>query len=199
MEKQKKPYDIASPEVIEKAKGLVVKNAKYQNLQKQYDKLITRHQFVQAVQIRAQMDAVMKEVVTTLVEKEIEERQTSEELLKMLPHEEKLKYRDLLNAMCFCFDAIDYIITDINSILKRNDIGFNVENLPEIKACKQKVFSVVSLEANKMDQQQQEIYFDEADSIYAHLVWRGKVFRKKMDYTEKKANKGSQKAKKQPI
>ena len=194
MEEQKKPYDIASPEVIERAKEMVLQDAKYQSLKKQYDKLTAKHQFVQAMQVRAQMDATMKAIVTKLVEKEIEERQTTEGLLKMLPYEEGLKYRDLLNALCFCFDTIDFIITDINDLLKRNNAGFNVESIPEIKACKQKVASVVSLEANKMDKQQQELYFNEADNIYAHLVWRGGVFRKKVDYAERKAKKDAKKA-----
>jgi len=194
MEKQKKPYDIASSEVIERAKEMVLQNAKYQSLKKKYDKLTAKRQFVQAMQVKAQMDATMKAVVTRLVEKEIEERQTTGGLLKMLPYEEGLKYRDLLNALCFCFDTIDFIITDINGLLKRNNTGFNVESIPEIKACKQKVASVVSLEANKMDKQQQELYFNEADNIYAHLVWRGGVFRKKVDYAERKAKKDAKKA-----
>ena len=186
MEQQNNNHDIVSPELIEKAKELILKNDKYRNLQKKYERLSSQRKYIEAIKVKDMMEAAMRGVVQKLIEQEIKERQTTEGLLKILPNEEGEKYRDLLSAMCFCFDTIDYIVADINDLLKRNETGFNVENLPEIKACKQKVASVVGIETNKMEGEQQQLYFNEADGVYAYLLKRCGVFRRKCDKLQSK-------------
>ena len=189
---KKKPYDFVSPELIEKAEGIINHNAKYCNLKKEYEKALSQRNYIKQMQLKAAMDKVMQDVVTKLVETEIEERSNTEELLKMLPYEEGLKYREILNVLCFCYDAIDYALTDVNKLLERNDTGFHVDNIPEVKKCRDKVASVLDAELRKMDIKEQDIYSVEADNIYAYLLKRSGVFRRKVDKLATKDKKGSQ-------
>lgn len=194
MEENKKPNDIVTPQLLEKAQRIIAQNAQYCNLKKQLDKAVRQRNYVMQMQLQQKVESIEKEIIQKLVEQEIEELQKTNAILKMMSIEDALKYRDYLNALCFCFDTIDFIITDVNDLLKRNDIKFNVESIPEIKKCKEKVASVVNIDIRQMDEKELELYYNEADSIFAHLVKRGGVFRKKVDSYKAKARKGSQKA-----
>lgn len=190
----KKLDAIVSPELIHKALELVQQNKKYRSLKEQLAKYEKQKNYFKVLQIKQLMEAVQQEVVEKLAAQEIEERKNTEALVAMLPQEEGEKYRDYLNALCFCFDAIDFIITDINDLLKYNEVGFNVESLPEIKQCKDKVISVLNIDIRKMDEAEQWAYGGEADGIVEYLYKRGGIFRRRMDNYRKKKEKTAQKA-----
>ena len=195
MEQQKKPFsDIVTFELTAKARELVEKNAKYANMKKQLEKYKQQRNLIGVINTQKMMDAALEEVVWRLAEQEVEKRKNTSEILKMLPEEEQSRYRDYLNVLSFCFDTIDYAITDVNDLWKRNGIKFNAESIPEVKRCKDKVASILNEEMHNMNDKELDEYFNEADNVYAYLIKRSGVFRRKVDKLKAKEEKCAQNA-----
>lgn len=128
------------------------------------------------------MNEMVRRYATKFAEQELETRKSDKKIIEMLEDQaDKDKYNDILTGMCMCFDMLDFLINDINALMRRAGTGFVMESLPEIAACKERVSKMVDMELNRMSGDVQEIYTSEVDWIYNKLRDRTSVFRKRVN------------------
>lgn len=175
--------DKIKAQVMESLKG----HKPYQKLYKQLGALDPMRDFVKREYIKAQLREYEEKEIHRFVELEEKRRMNVNvigDMLEQLSPEDGHKYQVLMTSMAFCIDMLDYIIGDINGLLRRNNIGVEMFHFDELKKAKDMVSDLADGEINNMPEYKQNEYVPACDELLNTVKTRADEFCQKMNLYE---------------
>lgn len=168
------------------------KNKEYRRLLDQCDKAARAHQYVQQSQLSAKIELMKRQEMQRLIELEESRRKDVNQLgrmLKQLNPEDYDRYQELMAGLSLLLDMTDNIFFDINKVLRRNNLGIEMDNFPELKAARKTVEDMAIQEQGTMKRYKEDLWNEESERIYKYLLERCATFRRKVDRIEEKMKK----------
>ena len=185
-------YHYDSQEIAARAIENLGRNKEYRRLLERYDKACMQRNFVKITQLGAEIERMKQDEVHRLVVLEDERRKNVgaiARLLEQIDRSEHEKYQDLMSGMCFLLDMLDYTISDINDLLRRNKIGVEMGQFSEVTAVKKTAYELAGGEVGTMPEYQRDEWLQEADRLYGFLLERSAVYRRRVDRIEARRKK----------
>ena len=97
-------------------------------------------------------------------------------------------------ALSLLLDMTDNVFFDINQVLKRNNLGIEIDNFPEMKAAKKTAQDMAIKEQYAMARYKEDLWNEESERIYKYLLERCATYRRKVDRIEARQEKKGGKA-----
>jgi len=183
-------YDMQ--EIANRAMENLGGNREYRNLLDRYDRAVRSRQYVQQAQLSAKIDLMKRQEMQRLIELEESRRKdvnTLARMLKRINHADHDRYQELLAALSLLLDMTDNVFFDINEVLKRNNLGIEMDNFPELKAAKKTAQDMAIKEQYAMARYKEDLWNEESERIYKYLLERCATYRRKVDRIEARQEK----------
>lgn len=183
-------YDMQ--EIANRAMENLGGNREYRGLLDRYDQAVRNRQLVQQTQLSAKIELMKRQEMQRLILLEESRRKDVNQLAKILKQvnaEDYDRYQDLMAALSLLFDMTDNVFFDINKVLRRNNLGIEMDNFPELKAARKTVQDMVISEQYAMKRYKEDLRNEESERIYKYLLERCATYRKKVDRIETRMNK----------
>ena len=164
-------------------------NREYMRLVEKYAVASKKRDYIKMVELSTRIKKMKEDEVERLSRRESEMRKNVNrlaEMLKSLDVSEHDRYQELLAALSLLLDMIDTTFSDINKILRRNDMGVEMGNFDEFVAAKKLAWEMAFDEQGKMARYKNELWSEESDRIYKYLIERCAVYCRKVDRIEAK-------------
>ena len=188
-------YDMQ--EIANRAMENLGGNREYRNLLDSYDRAVRSRQYVQQAQLSAKIDLMKRQEMQRLIELEESRRKdvnTLAHMLKRINPADHDRFQELMAALSLLLDMTDNVFFDINQVLKRNNLGIEKDNFPELKAAKKTAQDMAIKEQYGMAHYKEDLWNEESERIYKYLLERCATYRRKVDRIEARQEKKGGKA-----
>lgn len=188
-------YDMQ--EIANRAMENLGGNREYRNLLDSYDRAVRSRQYVQQAQLSAKIDLMKRQEMQRLIELEESRRKdvnTLARMLKRINPADHDRFQELMAALSLLLDMTDNVFFDINKVLKRNNLGIEMDNFPELKAAKKTAQDMAIKEQYGMARYKEDLWNEESERIYKYLLERCATYRRKVDRIEARQEKKGGKA-----
>lgn len=191
-------YHYDTQEIANEAMENLGRNKEYRRVLDRYDEACRQRNLVKMTQLSARINKMKQQEVHNVILRHEERRKDVNNiaaLLSEMDKEEGNRYQELLAGLSLMLDIIDSIFTDINNLLRRNNVGIEMNNFPELKDARKIVWEMISDEQNKMQDYKNKLWSEESERIYSYLLRRCAAYRKKVERIEAKdkSNKETEK------
>ena len=164
-------------------------NREYRRLLDRYDKAVRERQLLQQAQLSASIELMKRKEMQRLILLEESRRKDVNQLgriLRQVNPEDHDLYQELVAGLSILMDMTDNIFLDINKVLRRNNLGIEMNNFPELKAAKKIVWDLASGEQDNLPAYKRDLWDVESERIYKYLLERCAAYRRKVDRIEEK-------------
>ena len=188
-------YDMQ--EIANRAMENLGGNREYRNLLDRYDRAVHSRQYVQQAQLSAKIVLMKRQEMQRLIELEESRRKdvnTLAHMLKRINPADHDRFQELMAALSLLLDMTDNVFFDINQVLKRNNLGIEMDNFPELKAAKKTAQDMAIKEQYGMARYKEDLWNEESERIYKYLLERCATYRRKVDRIEARQEKKGGKA-----
>ena len=190
-------YGIDRESISEQARANLSKNRQYSKLYDEMNRLDRKHDFVKIGILESRLRLMESREMDRLAELELNRRMDVNYLgnvLKEKDTKEYEAYQTLMAALSLLLDMTDNIFFDLNKLLRRNNIGIEMDNFPELKAAKKTVQSMAIKEQYSMERYKEDLWNEESERLYKYLLDRCDIYRRKVDRVEAKMERTEKKA-----
>ncbi len=164
----------------------------YCKLEEQYLEARRQHNLLQISQLSARINKMKQDEVHRLVLMEEERRKNIErisDVLRSIDPAEEERYQMLLAALSLLLDMVDTVFSEINIVLRKNKIGVEMDNFPELKAAMKIVWEMAFDEQDKMMEYKNKLWSEESQRLYKYILERSAVYCRKVDRIEARMEK----------
>lgn len=187
-------YHYDTEAIAQRAAEILKGNKPYQKLYKKLQLLNPKRDMMKIALLQSQLREIESDEMNRLIELEENSRKKVRNiavLLERIAPNEAAKYQEMMAGLSLLLDMIDTSFSDINKLLRRNSIGVEMNNFPELEAAKKLVWKMVFAEQKKMQTYQDNLWSEESGRLYTYLQARCAVYRRKVERVEGKLKKGN--------
>lgn len=191
-EDEQMEYGIDRKELEQRALTILQGNSEYRKLDKEFQKLDTHRDLVKINYIKTKMRAMVGQKIDALWAMEIKRRKDVNHLNELLKSKDINEYhlwQDLLSALTFAMDIIDFSVHDIDELLQRNNIGIRMTQYEEITAARAIAQQLTGDSLGHSEQWHTDLWMEESDRIWEYVKERSSVYRRKADRIEERKEK----------
>lgn len=190
-------YGIDRDAISEQARANLSKNRQYSKLYDEMNRLDRKCDLVKIGILESRMRLMESREMDRLAEVELNRRKDVNrlaDLLKEKDTQEYEQYQTLMAALSLLLDMTDNIFFDLNKLLRRNNIGIEMDNFPELKVAKKTVQSMAIKEQYSMERYKEDLWNEESERLYKYVLERCATYRRKVERIEAKMERTEKKA-----